>query len=149
MKWLDMPPVWLICFAFLAWGQARACTFNLSLAHPITWCLAGMLIGAGMVLTLLAVVEFRRNRTTIIPHKMPRNLVRSGIFSWTRNPIYLADVLILTGLCLWWDAVVGLILVPILVWVLKRRFILPEEDRMHRAFGAEFAFYAQKTRRWV
>lgn len=149
MKWLDVPPIWLIGFAALAWLQAHHLTFGLSLAHPVTAFLAGVLIGGGVILAGLAVMEFRRHRTTIIPHETPSNLIQSGIFKRTRNPIYLADVLILAGLCLWWDAVLALVLVPVLVWVLERRFILPEENRMRRSFRADYARYEQKVRRWV
>lgn len=149
MKWVDLPPIWLIFFVVLAWIQGRYYSFNLSLAHPVTFLVAGLLVGTGIVLALLAMMEFRRHKTTIIPHETPTDLIQTGVFERTRNPIYLADVLILAGLCLWWDAVLALVLVPILVWVLERRFIVPEENRMRRAFRAEFARYAQKTRRWV
>lgn len=149
MKWLDMPPVWLVGFAVLAWTQAKFYSFNLSLYHPVTMLLAGLLIGAGVVLALLAFMEFRRHKTTVIPHKTPDKLIQSGVFARTRNPIYLADVLILAGLCFWWDAVLALVLLPIFVWVLERRFIIPEENRLRRTFRADFARYAQKTRRWV
>ncbi|WP_299404000.1 isoprenylcysteine carboxylmethyltransferase family protein [uncultured Roseobacter sp.] len=149
MKWLDLPPVWLVLCLALAWGQAQYYAFGLSLAHPITFLLAGLFVGGGIVITVLAVMEFRRHKTTIIPHETPSALIQSGIFGRSRNPIYLADVLILAGLCLWWDAVLALVLVPLLVWVLEKRFIIPEENRMRREFRADFARYVQKTRRWV
>ncbi|WP_298969950.1 isoprenylcysteine carboxylmethyltransferase family protein [uncultured Roseobacter sp.] len=149
MKWLDLPPVWLVLCLALAWGQAQYYSLGLSLAHPITFLLAGLFVGGGIVITLLAVMEFRRHKTTIIPHETPSALIQSGIFGRSRNPIYLADVLILAGLCLWWDAVLALVLVPLLVWVLEKRFIIPEENRMRREFRADFARYVQKTRRWV
>lgn len=149
MKWLDVPPLWLLGFAVLAWAQAEYFSFNLSLAHPVTSLLSGLLVGGGIVLALLAVTEFRKHQTTIVPHQMPTNLIQSGIFGRTRNPIYLADVLILIGLCLWWDAILALALVPILVWVLERRLIVPEENRMRRIFRADFARYEQKVRRWL
>ncbi|WP_299499264.1 isoprenylcysteine carboxylmethyltransferase family protein [uncultured Roseobacter sp.] len=149
MKWLDLPPVWLVLCLALAWGQAQYYALGLSLAHPITFLLAGLFVGGGIVITLLAVMEFRRHKTTIIPHETPSALIQSGIFGRSRNPIYLADVLILAGLCLWWDAVLALVLVPLLVWVLEKRFIIPEENRMRREFRADFARYVQKTRRWV
>lgn len=149
MKWVDLPPVWLAGFAALAWAQAQYLSLDLSLAHPVTLFLAGLLIGGGVILAGLAVMEFRKHQTTIIPHETPSNLIQSGIFERSRNPIYLADVLILAGLCLWWDAVLGLALVPVLVWVLERRFIVPEENRMRREFRADYARYEQKVRRWV
>ncbi|MEM9576036.1 MAG: isoprenylcysteine carboxylmethyltransferase family protein [Pseudomonadota bacterium] len=149
MKWLDLPPIWLAAFAGLSYAQAKWFPLGLSLAHPVTMLISGLLVGGGIVLVLLAVMEFRRHRTTVIPHQMPTQLIQTGIFKRSRNPIYLADVLILTGLILWLDAVLSLALVPVLFWVLETRFVIPEEDRLRRHFRADFARYAQKTRRWV
>ena len=53
------------------------------------------------------------------------------------------------GLILRWDAVLSPPLLPIFVWVIERRFILPEEDRLRRKFRMNFAQYCHKTRRWV
>ena len=76
-------------------------------------------------------------------------MVQSGIYRRSRNPIYLGDVLILAGLILRFDAVLSLVLLPIFVWLLERRFIIPEEDRLRRTFRADFARYERKTRRWI
>ena len=149
MRWIDLPPVWLVGFALLAWLQERYVGFGLSLDGGLTDLLSGVLIGGGILLAVLAVAEFRRHKTTVIPHETPSAIVQSGIYKRSRNPIYLGDVLILVGLVLRFDAVLSLALVPIFVWVLERRFILPEEDRMRRTFRADFARYEQKTRRWV
>lgn len=144
-----MPPVWLAGFAALAWVQATWWPMGLGFGDTWAGLLGGLLVGGGAVLMGLAIAEFRRHRTTVIPHNTPAHLIQSGIFSRSRNPIYLGDTLILTGLILWFDAVVSLPLVPIFVWVIERRFILPEEDRMRRKFRTEFARYERKVRRWV
>lgn len=153
MKWLDMPPVWLLAALGVVWWQSTSLTFGLSFGQTqgLLWAdfVGGVLVGAGIVLILLAVMEFRRIKTTIIPHETPERLIQSGIFKRSRNPIYLGDLLILTGFILSWDAVLSLPLVPILMWVLETRFVLPEEDRMRRKFRANFARYAEKTRRWL
>jgi len=149
MKWIDVPPLWLAFFAALAWSQAWFWPAGLSLAHPVTSFLGGVLVGGGLVLIVLAAVEFRKHKTTIVPHRVPTRIIQSGVYSRSRNPIYLGDALILTGLCLRWDAVLSLALIPVFVWIIERRFILPEENRMRRQFKAEYAKYAQKTRRWV
>lgn len=149
MKWLDMPPIWVAAFVALAYAQRQFFPLGLSLAHPVTALVAGLLVGAGVVLTLLAALEFRRHSTTIVPHQQPAQLIQTGVFKRSRNPIYLADVILLTGLVLWMDAVLSLVLVPVLFWVLETRFVIPEEDRLRRQFRADFARYAQKTRRWV
>ena len=149
MKWIDLPPVWLAGFAALAWAQSGYLPMGLDFGGGWADFAGGVLVGGGLLLMALAFAEFRRHRTTVIPHMTPSSLIQSGIFSRTRNPIYLGDALILAGLILRWDAVLSLVLVPIFVWVIERRFILPEEDRMRRVFRADFARYAEKVRRWV
>jgi protein-S-isoprenylcysteine O-methyltransferase Ste14 len=145
----DLPPVWLVLAIFLAWLQARFLPLGLSLASGATGLVSGLLIGGGLVLIALAAMEFRKARTTIIPHQVPAWLITSGIFSRSRNPIYLGDALILAGVILRLDAVLALVLIPLFVWWIERHFILPEEDRMRRVFRLEFARYEQKVRRWV
>lgn len=149
MRRIDLPPVWLAGFAALAWVQARVLSLGLSLDGAATGLLSGILIGGGIILAIMAIVEFRRHRTTVIPHETPSTMVQSGIYKRSRNPIYVGDVLILAGLILRFDAVLSLVLIPIFVWVLERRFIIPEEDRLRRNFRADFARYERKTRRWI
>lgn len=149
LKWIDIPPVWLAAFAALAWWQSEYMTLGLGLGGAWADFVGGVLVGGGVLLMLLAASEMRRQRTTIVPHREAERLVQSGIFSRTRNPIYLGDVMILAGLILSWDAVLSLPLVPILLWVLERRFVIPEENRLRRKFRADFARYCEKTRRWV
>jgi protein-S-isoprenylcysteine O-methyltransferase Ste14 len=149
MKWIDLPPVWLAGFAALAWAQATNWPMGLSFGGLWAQFPAGLLIGGGVLLMALALAEFRRHRTTVIPHQTPARLIESGVFSRTRNPIYLADAMILAGLILSFDAVLALPLVPVFIWVIERRFVIPEENRMRRVFRADFARYERKVRRWL
>lgn len=148
-KWIDMPPVWLLGALCLAWAQARYLSFGLGFGTTWGRFLGGLLVGGGLVLILLAADEMRRQRTTIVPGREAARLVQSGIFSRSRNPIYLGDLLILSGMILYWGAVLSLPLVPIFLWVIENRFVLPEEDHLRRKFRADFARYCQKVRRWV
>lgn len=107
MRWMDVPPVWLIAFAALAWLQAKYLKLGLSLEGGLTDLLSGVLIGGGILMAVLAVVEFRRHKTTVIPHETPSSMVQSGIYKRSRNPIYVGDVLILAGLILRFDAVLS------------------------------------------
>lgn len=98
---------------------------------------------------LAAFVEFRRAATTVIPRQDPSSLITGGVYRWSRNPIYLADVLILLGFVLIWGRALGFVLVPVLAVLLDRRFILGEEARLRAAFGEKFDAYAQQARRWI
>ena len=149
LKWIDIPPMWLLGFALLAWVQAAHFPAGLGFGGGWADFAGGLLVGGGLVLMAMAFVEFRRHRTTVIPHQEAERLITSGIFKRSRNPIYLGDALILTGLILRWDAVLALPLVPIFVWAIEKRFVIAEEDRLRRKFRAEFARYCQKTRRWL
>ncbi len=143
MKWIDMPPVWLLGALVLAWrGAGIGPLPRLALSGAI-------FVAMGVVLILAAAWAFRQARTTIIPHENPSALICTGIFAKTRNPIYLGDALILLGASLWWGSLVGLVLVPIFMWLITKRFIEPEEMRLRSTFLAEFDTYAQQVRRWL
>ena len=145
MKYLDLPPVWLALAAFGAWISRAVWTAG----TPLTQGVGTVLVLLGLGLMAVAAATMMRARTTVIPHRQPQALVAHGIFALTRNPIYLGDALLLTGLCLRWQAPLGLILVPVFVWWITRHFILAEEARLRAAFGPEFTQYATRVRRWV
>ena len=128
-------------------GQLQPAAF--AIGGPVTSLLGGLLVGGGIVLILLAASEFRRRKTTIIPHMEANNLITTGIFKRSRNPIYLGDALILAGLALRWEAPIALLLVPLFMGTITQRFIVPEENRLRVKFRADFAQYCQNTRRWV
>jgi protein-S-isoprenylcysteine O-methyltransferase Ste14 len=149
LKWIDMPPLWLLGALAFAWVQKTYYAFGLGFGPGWADLLGGLLVGGGLILMALAVYEMRRHRTTVIPHKEAARLVTSGIFKRSRNPIYLGDSMLLLGMILYWDAVLALPLLPIFVWLIEWRFILPEEARLKRKFVTDFHTYSQQTRRWL
>lgn len=107
-----------------------------------------VLIVGGLFIFTAALLQFRRHRTTVMPRETPVAMIDSGIYRLSRNPIYLADALFLAGAALWWDAA-SLLLVPLFVMIITRRFILGEESGLRAVFGAAFDRYAAQTRRWL
>ena len=97
----------------------------------------------------LAVIEMRRHRTTVIPHREADHLVTTGVFKWTRNPIYLGDALVLLGFILHWDAVLSLAILPIFIMAIDNGFIVYEGVRLRRKFSSDFERYTRDTRRWI
>ncbi len=145
LKRIDLPPVWLIAALVLAWWLASLTPGRVPGARLI----GTTVLLAGIAVMALAVVEFLRARTTIVPRKEPSALVTGGIYRFTRNPIYLGDALILAGLVLRWEAWLALPLIPAFVWVIDRRFVRQEEATLAAAFPEAFAAYATRTRRWI
>ncbi len=142
---IDLPPVWLAGHVAVAWV--------LSLISPAVFGGLGDWLGRGLValgvgITLVAAAQMMLRRTTVIPRRNPSAIVTTGVFAWSRNPIYLADALTLLGAILWLDAVLALPLVAVFVWLIQTRFIRDEEARLTLAFGPEFDLWAARTRRW-
>lgn len=144
-KEIDFPPVWLAGFAALGGVIGRV----LPVTTPANDVLGAFLIVAGLVLMVAAAVQMMLARTTLIPRREPDALVQGGVFRFSRNPIYLADAILLAGLLVAWDALVALPLVAVFVVVIQRRFILDEEARLSRRFGEDYLAYAARVRRWL
>jgi protein-S-isoprenylcysteine O-methyltransferase Ste14 len=142
----ESPPTWLLLMIALAALQARYLPM-IDAGRPGR--IAGtVLIVGGLFIFTAALRQFRRHRTTVMPRETPVAMIDSGIYRLSRNPIYLADALFLAGAALWWDAA-SLLLVPLFVWIITRRFILGEESGLRAVFGAAFDRYAAQTRRWL
>lgn len=117
-------------------------------AGPI---IAAGLTVAGLVIAGLAVVSFRRARTTVNPLQpaAASRLVVSGIYHWTRNPMYLGMLLVLLGwgVLLAHGPALGLALA--FVPLMDRLQIGPEEKTLAASFGPAFAAYQSTVRRWL
>ena len=148
-RWLNIPPIWLALALAIGYFQARYVHVGLSLSHPIKDMVAELSVGAGVLLMALAVVEMWRHRTTVIPHREADHLVTTGVFKWTRNPIYLGDAMVILGFILHWDAVLSLAILPIFIMAIDYEFIAAEEDRLRRKFRSDFERYMRDTRRWI
>lgn len=143
---IDLPPAWLAAHVAAAWV--------LSLISPALFGAAGDWLGRalvilGVVITVIAAAQMTLHRTTVIPRRKPAALVTTGLFAVSRNPIYLADAVILLGAILWLDAILALPLVAVFVWMIQTRFIRDEETRLTMAFGPEFDLWAAHTPRWI
>lgn len=143
---VDYPPVWLAAFALLAWIASHVV--------PMPWAplqiAGGILVLVGLALMVGAAVQMMMARTTVIPRRDPSRLLTGGLFALSRNPIYLADAVLLTGLCLYWAAPwAAPILVPAFITLINRRFIGAEEERLAALYGPAFRRYESQTRRWI
>lgn len=142
---IDFPPVWLAGFALA--GAAAGAIYPVSLPYAIE--AGALLVATGLLVMLLAVLQMLRWRTTVIPGRDPRHLLTHGLFRLSRNPIYLADMIVLAGLYVYWGAWVALPLVFVFIYMITNRFILPEEARLQYLFGEQYSDYKNHTRRWI
>jgi protein-S-isoprenylcysteine O-methyltransferase Ste14 len=104
---------------------------------------------AGHAVNYLGAGLFHRLRTAIIPFKPASRLVTSGIYRWTRNPMYLGMALIYAGVAILFDSPVALLLLVAVVVIIQRSVIAREEAYLERAFGDEYRVYKGRVRRWM
>ncbi len=112
--------------------------------------IAGRSLGvAGIVLLIWAVITLRRHGTTVLPDKATEVLVTDGPFRFRRNPIYVADILILLGLAELtqniWLVILAFPFALLVTWLA----ILPEERHLEERFGDAYRSYKAATRRWI
>lgn len=155
MRWLELkvpPPVVAAVLAALAWLIARAFPgLALPLSESARFAATALLAAVGLSLDGYALFNFLRARTTINPMQ-PRNsstLVERGPYRFTRNPMYLGLLLVLSGWTLWLDNALAFIVLPLFVAYITRFQILPEERSLADRFGASFAAYRARVRRWI
>ena len=146
---LDFPPVWLMGFMALAWTSAAGGANPSAAWDRFVYWPGWALIVAGIALALWSALAFRAARTTIIPRQRPSALVEAGPYRFSRNPIYVADLVILAGWCLVLGAPLAVVLVVPFWWVLERRFILPEEAVLAEDLGQPYLDYKARVRRWI
>jgi protein-S-isoprenylcysteine O-methyltransferase Ste14 len=107
------------------------------------------LAALGFVLGVLAVIEFRRARTTSDPKKPTQRIITTGIYRYTRNPIYLGFVLMLIGLPLNMGIYWGFILVWPLITFMNNMVIKHEEAYLEKNFKEQYTDYKSHVKRWL
>lgn len=147
-KYLDWPPVWLVGFMVVAWVQAQIWN-PLAYGALYTTLIGGTAILLGIALMGVSIAMFKRHKTSVVPKRTPESIITSGPYKYSRNPIYVADALILLGFVLTLGSVISIVLVPAFAWVIRKRFIDGEEAGIRAEFGQAFDDYCQKTRRWI
>ncbi|WP_448141802.1 methyltransferase family protein [Stenotrophomonas bentonitica] len=152
MQWLETripPPLVLLTLGVAGFGMARS-TPGLSFQSSCASLVAVLLALAGLALNLLPKVAFRRAGTSANPLRpaATRHLVTSGIYRYTRNPMYLGHALILSGWIVHLGNVLALIVIPLFVLFITRFQIRPEERALATTFQ-DYEQFCRRSPRWL
>lgn len=138
---------------------AIAISIALGLLFPLPWIsaplsdilfAAGWLLVAAMVaLDFSAMRTMARAKTTIMPNRASEHLVTTGAFSFTRNPIYLGNTLLMIGVGLITGIVWFLPLAVAAAFATQKLAIEREEGHLEARFGKKYRDYAKRVRRWI
>lgn len=110
-----------------------------------------LFLGIGGILGLAGLIQFYRSSTSIDPQKpdKTRKLATDGIYSISRNPMYLGLLFILAGYAFYLANLLTFLLLPLFVVYMNRYQIIPEEEAMEEKFGDEYLRYKSDVRRWL
>ena len=108
-----------------------------------------VLVLAGLALMGWAGRVMLGSHTTVSPWASVATLVTGGPFRFTRNPIYLGDLLVYLGVTLWVGTWWPLLVLPLLLLVVQWLVIGPEERYLAARFGGDYTAYRKRVRRWL
>ncbi|HEY0885182.1 MAG TPA: isoprenylcysteine carboxylmethyltransferase family protein [Ramlibacter sp.] len=148
---LKVPPLAQVgVFAGLMWLAARALPAP-AFTFPGQLVAALLLVAAGALVAGAGVVAFRRARTTVDPRDPGKSteLVATGIYRASRNPMYLGFLLALAGWGIFLGNALALAALPVFVAAINRLQIAPEERVLRARFGESYTRYERSVRRWL
>ena len=144
------PPIQMAIFGVAMWLIDKYLPrFNFAFSQSSSISL--FLVAAGCIVAILGIVEFIKAQTTINPHN-PENtsqLVKSGIYQFTRNPMYVGLFLVLAAWGFYLANFLAFICLPLFSTYITQFQILPEEKVLQEKFKEEFREYANDVRRWI
>ena len=142
------PPLVALLFIVIAYFLGRFV--------PLPFLVPAILRNIGLLLTFIgflfgigAFLEFRKARTTLDPHGSSKQIVSSGVYRFSRNPIYLGFLLMVVGLPLTSGLYWGIIVAPFYIIMMNRLVIQYEEAYLEKKFGKTYTSYTSQVRRWL
>lgn len=109
------------------------------------------LILIAIIIAFLAISDFRKHQTTVNPTKpeTARKVVNTGIYAFSRNPMYLAMLVLIIAIAISLQNIAVFVVIPIFIIYITKFQIIPEERALTQLFGIQYESYKQKVRRWV
>lgn len=144
------PPFVTLIIGAAMWGVSKL-TSPIPIEATLHYALTGVIGMFALIVGPAGILEFRRRRTTINPIQIDQasRVVTSGIFRFTRNPMYVGLTALLTTWAVWLAVPLSL-LGPLAFALFTHRFqILPEERVMSAKFGRDYDEYRRRVRRWM
>lgn len=144
------PPLVTLLFALLMWLVARYVP-GVELSHSTRVIVAALVVAVGLGFVLAGMLSFRKAQTTVNPLKPETTsaLVTSGIYHYSRNPMYLGFALFLLAWACYLASPAALLGPVGFIAYMSRLQIQPEERALTALFGGKFQAYQERVRRWL
>ncbi|TMX37079.1 hypothetical protein DA096_01450 [Vibrio rotiferianus] len=148
---LKVPPVALFLLMVLLMYWLKGTLPEMKITVPLVEFVSAGLIALAVAVGIAGVYEFRKAKTTVNPVKpeTASMVVDTGIFAYTRNPMYVALLLVIIAVGLWWQHLSVILCSVLFVAYMNRFQIKPEERALERLFGEDYLDYKNQVRRWI
>ena len=143
------PPIYMLLTAGLMWLLDGFLPVFEVIADP--WNNVGVVfIVMALFTDGLSLLQFFRAHTTINPlhPEKSKHLVITGMYRFTRNPMYTGLLLLLVGWAVLLGSLTAFIMLPIFVMILTDQQIIPEEEILEQKFGQKYLDYKKSVKRW-
>lgn len=150
MRPLLPPPIQALLTGTAMWASAHSFP-QLQWQHPTIKMIALLCAGVGLAIEFTALIAFFKAKTTINP-LTPQNtqhLLTNGLYRFSRNPMYLGLLLLLSGWALYLGNPINMIWLTIFIVVMTWLQIKPEESALKQLFGESYKQYCAHVRRWL
>ena len=142
-----LPPHYLLMALVLMIGTLWLQLPKLIVA-PWYW-VGALLVVEGLAIAGWAARQFSLAKTNIIPLSQSEALVVNGVFSLSRNPMYLGMLSLLLGVAILVNNWAAFLVLPVFYLIIRNLFIAREEVLMRSTFAEEYEAYCKKVRRWI
>jgi protein-S-isoprenylcysteine O-methyltransferase Ste14 len=143
------PPFVFLGMLLLGLALDRIMPWSLELTWIGRYVGGGILIAAGLMFIMSAMGMFRKAGTDVKPWKTTSAIVATGVYRFTRNPMYLGMAMLYTGLGLAFSSLGAFLLLPVLILIIRTQVIAREERYLEGKFGDDYRAYKARVRRWL
>lgn len=144
------PPIIGLCSAACMWLLSTYAPIH-HIEIPLNHILAATLAVMGLTIDLAALWSFKKAKTTVNPINPEKTskVVTTGIYRYTRNPMYLGMLLLLFAFAIYLNTASPWLIPVLFVWVITVSQIKREEQTLEKLFGQDYVMYKQAVRRWL
>jgi protein-S-isoprenylcysteine O-methyltransferase Ste14 len=144
------PPLAMLLAALIMWALHHFLPLSLLVAAPWNY-LAVVPVVISRVISVAAGRRFREARTTFDPVRpeLTTHLVTEGVYRFSRNPMYLGLVLMLSAWALWLGTATPWVVPPLFAIWMSITQIAPEERALEKVFGEAYVAYRRSVNRWI
>jgi protein-S-isoprenylcysteine O-methyltransferase Ste14 len=145
---LAPPPLIALVMIFAGFAAGLIKSLHFISGTP-RYVIGAALLAVALIIGLTSSFKFRKAGTNVDVRKATTKIVTDGLYAYSRNPIYVALVILLFAMSVLLNNLWIMIFIPAFVIIMRRGVIEREELYLAEKFGAEYTDYKQRVRRWI